>query len=496
MRLIGKHCAARPGGRRWWPYGAVSLLLLLLLPGAAGCSLDGLLKSDELPRDVSDPAITETPDGARRAYRGVLVRLDIAFDDFVISSGLFADELTSIMNNRPDIIDQRSMPNGSDAVGTLYGYLHKVRGQAQQALGLLKRHLPDDPDLAGHLYAVQGYAELFLAELFCSGIPLSTLDFEGDYTLRPASSTDEVMAHAVALFDTALATVRDSTAFISLARVGRARALLNRGEYAEAAATVAEVPSAYRYELLYLARTGSSSLPASPPNRFFLDPAGGVGVNVPNREGGNGMDWRTSNDPRTSLTPYTYQLSSFDFVAYHPNKYAVDGGSPVVLASGVEARLIQAEAQLQASSEDNAWLVTLNALRTDGTFHTVPTEDPNDDPAAVDTIWHRGSGGYDRLAPLEDPGTSQSNPTAADSVRVDLLFRERAFWLFLEGHRQGDLRRLLRQYSRDEGDVYPVDTYGAVLSSTVIYGSDVTAPVPASEMSANPLYLGCTSRGA
>jgi len=75
---------------------------------------------------------------------------------------------------------------------------------------------------------------------------------------------------------------------------------------------------------------------------------------------------------------------------------------------------------------------------------------------------------------------------------VDLLFRERAFWLFLTGHRQGDLRRLIRQYGRSQSDVYPIGLY---LNTAFSFGSDVTMPIPGSEF-ANPLYTGCISRGA
>jgi hypothetical protein len=137
----------------------------------------------------------------------------------------------------------------------------------------------------------------------------------------------------------------------------------------------------------------------------------------------------------------------------------------------VEARLIEAEAQLHANPDDGAWLATLNALRTDGTQDGSGAYNP-------------GTGGVGGLAPLVDPGTTAG--------RVDLLFRERAFWLFLTGHRQGDLRRLLRQYGRDQADLYPVGTYPG---SVFPYGGAVTRPIPTDE-SPNPLFTGCLSRSA
>ena len=102
------------------------------------------------------------------------------------------------------------------------------------------------------------------------------------------------------------------------------------------------------------------------------------------------------------------------------------------MADWIEARLFQAEAALQSLPNDTAsqgtgWLGILNHLRETAIS-----------PALTDTT---------------DVGSLDA--------RVNLLFRERAFWLFLTGHRQGDMRRLIRQYQRDEGAVYPVGPYDA-----------------------------------
>ena len=55
------------------------------------------------------------------------------------------------------------------------------------------------------------------------------------------------------------------------------------------------------------------------------------------------------------------------------------------------------------------------------------------------------------MDPLTDPGDLDA--------RVDLLFRERAFWLFLSGRRLGDLRRLIEHYGRDPESVFPTGTH-------------------------------------
>jgi hypothetical protein len=463
--------------RRWRAPLSVAAALLL-----AGCSLDSILKSDELPPNVSDPAITKTYEGAIAAYNGMRGEFQRAFagygdGSFLAVGGLLADELQaggSTLGESVVPVDTRNMPEGENHARVLTAYvdLQRVRGSAAQAIGLLSDYAPEERALLGHSYTIQGYAELFLAELFCSGIPLSTLDYEGDYTYAAGSSTEEVYRHALSLFDLAIGLTGDSAQYQQLARMGRARVLLGLGEVAEAAAAVAEVPDDWVYALRYA--TGSTSDGSNFARIFSW-----WTMSVPDREGLNGLDYRSSGDPRTAADSTV--TNQHGYVIYHPVKYDQNGSSPIVLAGGVEARLIEAEADLAAGG--GAWLDKLNALRTDGGFTTQP--DP-DDPAVTDTSWNAGSGGVAGLAPLEDPGTPEA--------RLDLIFRERAAWLFLSGHRQGDLRRLVRQYGRAAEDLYPVGTYPA--ANGVSYGSDVSAPIPPEESTFNPRFTGCISRDA
>jgi hypothetical protein len=362
---------------------------------------------------------------------------------------------------------------------------HKLRAQAREARGFLKSFAPDSsPALQAHTYALEGYAEILLADLFCSGIPLSTVDFDGDYTLAAGSTTLEVYSHALALFDTALALASDSVRIRHLAALGRGRSLLALGEYASAAAAVTGVPDDYRYQAIVnwnAAATTFSSGTTSPPDTLVLmwywsrSTASGSnnrrlgGPSVGDQEGGNGLNYRTSSDPRVHVT-ITGQDQSANPL-FRPTKYGTT--SPIFLtpASGIEARLIEAEAALQSSSGE--WLAKLNALRqSPATCGTIV-------PATTTTC---------PLATLDDPGASLSDPAAAKAARVDLLFRERAFWLFLDGHRQGDVRRLVRQYSRDPFDVYPMGSYPGGKGE---YGEQFVLPMPDEERQLNPKYTGC-----
>jgi hypothetical protein len=449
--------------RRAGAWAAGALLAL------AACSPESLVSDAKLPSGVADPTLLHNPSGAVAAYHASLVSFRKAFNNTVAISGLLTDELQSgaigqpftLWDFRADV-DSRSIPELTDPNASLpssdgqipaYFYLQTVRGQVQEAKGLLADFGGDTLHaLAGHSDAIEGYADVLLADLYCSGIPLSTLDYSGDYTLASGSTTAAVYQRAVALFDTALTLAADSERVMNLARVGKGRALLALGQYADAAQAVADVPDDFAYQVFFTAGDTIASF----ANRSAAD--AGMGpwrYTTTDQEGGSGLDYRSSGDPRTAAV--AIGSNRYGQTIYHPAKYNNTGTTPIVLASGVEARLIEAEAALAGG--DASWLTILNHLR-----ETAIT------PALPDTT---------------DPGTPDA--------RVDLLFRERAFWLYLTGQRQGDLRRLVRQYGRTPAQVYPTGPYPG---ASGLYSGDVTIPVPAAERAFNSRYTGCINRGA
>src|SRR5262249_34274650 len=149
-----------------------------------------------------------------------------AIDHFAVLSGILTDELANlpappfVAGGYTDLDSRQNVDEGQ--FSDVYTKLHNVRRQAREARGFVQAYAPDSSTaLAGHLYAVEGYAEILLADLFCSGIPLSTVDFNADYTLAAGSSTADVYRHATTLFDSALALTSDSLALQYFAAVGR-----------------------------------------------------------------------------------------------------------------------------------------------------------------------------------------------------------------------------------------------------------------------------------
>jgi hypothetical protein len=445
---------------------------VVMLLAAAGCK--DLAGSSALPAGISDPSVVKTPSGAIALAVGAHAEFQTALASYVPASGLLTDELQAAQRGQTPLngalpdqnvqVDARILSQANDWSTSLgskpftdaaYSALQMARAVASEAIGALATYAPDSTVRRAHAYALSGYSEIYLADLFCSGIPLSTLDFNGDYTYKPGLPTTDVYQHAIALFDTAQSlaaggSARDS-AVLNLARVGKGRALLQLGQWSAAAAAVANVPRGFVYADTLPTDNAGLGLD---PNRLIVDALHIYDdKSVADLEGISGLPYISSGDPRTAVVGA--DTSTTGVAKFYPKKYPAKGGRAVVpVASGLEAQLITAEAALH--SDQPTWLSILNTLRQD-------------------------SASTSALPPIVDPGTADA--------RVDTLLSERAFWLFVTGQRQGDLRRLVQRYGRDKNQVYPHGTYPGLGT----YGDFIDASIPRGEL-ANPNFHGCLNR--
>jgi hypothetical protein len=297
------------------------------------------------------------------------------------------------------------------------------------------------------MMTVAAYTSIAFGEDFCSGVPFSRVD--GDTVVFGApETTEEVFGRAIARFDAALAHPGISEDVANLAAVGKARALLNLDSVPQAAAAVAAVPTDFQYV------TEHAESPQKLRNAIFAY-GNDFLWSLSDFEGEVGLGYRTAEDPRVPFDdPEDVGLDGTtpQFIL---TKYP-DATASVVVADGIEARLIEAELQLR-NTDYAGMTTTLNDLR-----------------AAADI----------GLADLDVPGS--------ETEAQDLLFSERAFWLFATGHRLGDMRRLVRQYQRNADDVFPSGTYIKGGS----YGTDVNLPIPRSEHNNPNAQNGCLDRNA
>lgn len=436
----------------------------LMLAAAAACSPTEILEVRD--PDIIDPADVQSIPGAHAVRIGALARFNAATsggESLLLLGGLFADEW---INGDSFIarqeIDQRTVTRENTFLTGANRALHRARFSAEQALELLAEF---DPGAAawqvGEMHLINGFVRNILAEHYCDGLVFSTVvDGRPEYGTpqTTAETFEEALDHVdlgLALtYSTATADTANTNRVRNSLRILRGRILLNLGRYAEAADSVAAVPTNFAYVMQHSASISTNQFWA------FNNNAGRYSMGA--AEGGNGLNFGTANDPRVpvcdaQLSTCAWRVSTRTRRDDQSRPLLVQGiwpdrESDVRLITGAEARLIEAEAALAANDPDAA-LTILNDLR-----------------ATVTGL----------------PALTQPATTAA---QVDQLFRERAFWLFGRGTRVGDLRRLIRQYGRTEDQVFPVGEWHKGGN----YGDDVNFPIPFAEAN-NPNAGSCLNR--
>jgi hypothetical protein len=444
-------------------HAAIAAAALLLALGVAGCSPDKILEVQD--PDVLTPAALGSADalpalvnGARgdfaRGYQGDGNGNESSGQ--IGYGGLLADEWVSsgTFPTRHEI-DQRNIQRDNGSSSTMFSRLSVARGAAELAA---RRYAALAPDDAGHALALNldGFATILFGEDYCSGVPISNVEDDGSLTFGTPLTTEQMFQRAVAKFDTALTVSAATEDDQNMAKVGRGRALLDLGQFAEAAAAVAGVPD----DFVFLIESSSNT--NREVNGIFQFNFLSKRLSVADKEGTNGLDYVSSHDPRVQVrfdstkgkptlgqdlvTPLIEQLK-------YPNRDA-----DVPLATGIEARLIEAEAALQNGGDVATMVAKLNAARA-ATMASL-----GEDPATL-------------------PDLTLADVPADLAGRVNLLFRERAFDLWLTAHRLGDLRRLIRQYGRGAETVFPTGHW----FKGGTYGTFVSMPVPQAEDS-NPNF--------
>ncbi|RMH18179.1 MAG: hypothetical protein D6701_06645 [Gemmatimonadetes bacterium] len=425
------------------------LVALVLVGGTSACDTDALL-------EVNDPDLV-TPDNIT-GQRGAELVWAGAIGDFATSYssggggqalyvGMITDEyhLSGTFPTRNQV-DRREIDNRNGTMLGEYRSLHHARVSLARAAAQLREFLPGDPRIA-EVLSLQGFTYLMFGENYCSGVPFGTVEADGTLKQGEQLSTTETLEVALGLFNEALGETGGDATQQNLAAIGKGRTLLDLGRYAEAAAAVAGVPT----DFVYWVRSKDGGT-FNQRNAIWELNGSQRRWSVSDGEGGTGLTFRTAGDPRVPVL-IDAGIGFDEETPLHLQQKYPSWESDTDLATGIEARLIEAEAALQAG--DPAGMLTiLNDLRAD-----------------------------EGMAALTDPGTQDG--------RVDLLFDERAFWLFSTAHRLGDMRRLIRQYGRTEDQVFPTGAYFKGGN----YGDDVNFPIPFEE-NENPNFTGCFDRGA
>ncbi|HUQ47978.1 MAG TPA: hypothetical protein VM053_07015 [Gemmatimonadaceae bacterium] len=422
----------------------------------AACSSEKIL--DVVDPDVATPASLEATSALPVVHAGAIGDFQVAFsgntgsEGQVNMSGLFTDELlfAETFPTRLEV-DKRQIQEQNSTMTGIMRDIQKARGSADFASTKFAAVAPGDIRRAETMN-LAGFAIVIMGENYCSGIPLSRLTDGGEVVLGQPRTTAQLLDDAIAKFDSAvvIATAAGTagTTQLNLARMGRGRALLNKGDFTGAAAAVTSVPTSFSYQIFSSAGTNRQN------NGVWYWQRTSNRWTVANREGINGLPYISDADPRVP----TVNANKVGFDGATPiffqNKYPAKE-SPTPLATGTEARLIEAEAALR-SANTGSFLGFVNAARAQQSLGAVAL-----------------------------PATTRD--------QQDLLFKERAYALWLTSHRLGDMRRLVRQYNRTQDQVFPTGVYPAPIGGT--YGTDVNFIIPFDEKNNNN-FTGCLDRNA
>ena len=437
------------------------------------CNAKEALLSPEQPQVIS-PSSVGNATAADALYAGALDRWKNAMNGNGNNTealwnweALFTDELRSAdtFSQRNDA-DQRNTQSNDGVLTPIYNNAQQARGRARDAINALLEFdtSPTGKQHVGEMYLQMGYIEMEMSEAFCNGIPFGeTVNGAPVYT--PGITSVAGAKLAITRFDSALTFLTgtdDATKNIKNAvLVSKGRAQIDAGDFAGAAATVASVPTSFQYNFTYSITTFDNEWWVMGPSVKRYTAGDSVSAAGPIL---NAIPFAQLNDPRVSVTDTKTKAEDRTTNFIQVNNWGRDDPIPVV--SGIDARLIEAEAKLQAN--DIAGMMTiLNALRTSrqviGVF-AVPA-----------------------MAALPTPPDKNS--------AINVLFREKALWQFERGFRMGDLRRLVRQYGRTQDKVFPSGDFARNTVPTGSYGTEVAFPVPDAEKS-NPLFTGCIDTSA
>jgi hypothetical protein len=468
----------------------------LALVSAAALAAFGCHALDVQTPDIVPPTSLNDPNALPTLRAGAIGDFEIAYDGSgaqgssgttegqVAASGTIADEWVNT-ETFPDRVsaDARTVDPSSATYATIFANLNRARVSTEHAATAF-RSLSDTTQNAGlsEMMSLAGFTYVMLAENYCNGVPLDQLNADGTVTHGVQLTTSQILDTAQDRFTQALAAAQalniagangaaTKTKFVALATVGLARTLLDQGDAAgaSAAASDALAPTAFSYVVEHDLNSFRQQNGVFNGNRNFKR------YGVADLKGGVGFPYMSVPDPRTPFfrlpatnLGFDKKTPQFDQLRY------VDQKASTTVATGTEARLINAEASLLAG-DTAGFMGQLNTLRASPPAYFLVGNPPGPIPAGA-------------LAPLATP--------TSDTAAVSLLFAERARWLWFTAHRLNDLRRLVRPigqrggYGRAVNAVFPNGPY---FKNGLTYGNDVNLPVPLTEQN-NPNFVQCIDR--
>lgn len=274
------------------------------------------------------------------------------FGNYINASALYSNETWSgaVRNEVNDIARHVIVDTNLDLNGSFWVPLQVAIGTNDQVLSVLKGSATFNSDIAVARASVwSAYAIEFIAESFCEGV----------LHVGPALTPAQMIDSAIVRFQQAITvasniTGAEATKILGAARVGLARAYLQKGDNANALATANLVSPTFVATTTHVddaqARTRLG-------NGIFLTSSGTTQIVA--------EPYRELGDPRVTFVDAGINAQDGRNRLFRQTKYA-SITAPVRIASGLEARYIAAEAQLKLDGNTAPALALIAERRTAG----------------------------------------------------------------------------------------------------------------------------------
>lgn len=336
--------------------GAVAL-------GVQAC--DSFLEVDN-PNNLETEQVVPERD-ARLLSQSVYQRFVSGISEFAVYIAWFTNRarVGDTFPTRNDF-GRREIPNNNGHINTFWNVLHESINFARSNV-LNTEAAGPTVDLARNWF-VSAWAILLQAELFCEGTLAQAAPTPLGRVPRGPMTSLELLDSAIVDFEmvqdiAAQVTGADASTAASLsmaAQVGIARAHLQAGRRAEAAAAAALVPANFVYNMIHIDNSSQRAL----GNQIWSFSEARISLVV-------GPEFRAmadSSDPRIAYVDMGRLAQDGELRFYRQNKYT-GWASSVRLASGLEAQYIATEAGQDAA----AILAFIQARRAAGNQPAFPT---------------------------------------------------------------------------------------------------------------------------
>ena len=312
----------------------------------AGCSMD-----------VTDPTTVkaETIDpiaDARVFSLSAQQNFYNAYASLINSTAVYSNETWSgaVRNETNDIGRHVIVDTNVDLSGSFWAPMQVVIGTSDQVVEVLRGTPTFNTDISVARASLwSGLAVEHLAEIFCEGV----LHVGPPLTQAQMLDSAIVRLQLAATIAGAL-TGAEATKILNTARVGLARAYLTKGDNQAAITAAALVPATFVATTVHV---DDAQARARLSNGVFITSSGTTQIVA-------GL-YRALNDPRVTFVDAGINAQDATNRLFRQTKYT-SFIAPIRIASGLEARYISAEAQLEASGNTTPALALIAERRAAG----------------------------------------------------------------------------------------------------------------------------------